>query len=182
MCDAFLTSGGNGVDDCGYTNAMNWETHITVASIVYQGDCFLMVRERASGRVVLNQPAGHVEAGESLLAAVVRETLEETGWHFSPEALVGVYQYQLAHKRRTYLRFAFCGSVTRHEADRPLDEGILEAPWMSLEQLRQQSDQLRSPMVLRAIKDYQSGRRYSLDLLTHLDLSSGPALLLAGNS
>jgi 8-oxo-dGTP pyrophosphatase MutT (NUDIX family) len=138
---------------------------LTVAAIVERDGQFLFVEERVGAALVFNQPAGHVERGEQLIDAVVRETLEETAWTLDPEALVGVYLWEHPQKRRTFLRFAFCGRVGRHDPHRPLDRGIERAVWMSREQLLARSARLRSPMVVRCVDDYLAGHRYPLEVL-----------------
>ena len=141
---------------------------VTVAAVVERGGRFLFVEERARGRIVINQPAGHLEDGESLVDAVVRETLEETGWQLRPEALVGIYQWRNPADGRSFLRIAFTGSVLHHEPARPLDEPILRTLWMDRTELQAASGRLRSPMVTRCVEDYLAGRRYPLDTLSHL--------------
>jgi len=131
------------------------------------------VEEEADGAVVLNQPAGHLDEGESLIEAVVRETLEETAWHFDPEALVGVYRWPHPAKAVTYLRFAFSGKVTQHDTGRALDHGIVRAVWLSREELAAARARHRSPLIERCIDDYLSGKRYPLELLK--DLASAMA-------
>ena len=142
---------------------------VTVAAIVERGGKFLMVEERSAGTLVLNQPAGHLEQGESLLTAVIRETLEETGHRFEPEHVVGFYLWHSADAATTYLRAAFCGSVEPSADVLALDEGIVALHWLSRAQLTRRSPQLRSPMVLRCIDDYLAGQRYPLACLTYLD-------------
>lgn len=141
---------------------------VTVAAIVERDGKFLMVEERAGGNLVLNQPAGHLEQGESLLAAVARETLEETGHRFDPEHVVGFYLWRSEDADTTYLRVAFCGDV-EPTADAALDDGIVAVHWLSRAQLSRRAHQLRSPMVLRCIDDYLRGQRHSLDCLTYLE-------------
>lgn len=153
----------------GYTARMIWKTHVTVAAVVQRDDRFLMVEEHASGKLVLNQPAGHLEAGESLVEAVTRETLEETAWRFTPEALLGIYQWQQPGRNRTYLRFAFRGHVNDHNPEQELDEGIVHALWLSRRELEDRAAQLRGPMVMQCVHDHQIGRSYPLDLLAYLD-------------
>ena len=147
---------------------MIWKPNVTVAAVVERDGRFLLVEEEADGGLMLNQPAGHLDEGESLLAAVARETLEETAWHFAPEALLGVYRWPNPRKRVTYLRFAFTGRVVRHEPDRPLDRGIVRTLWLTPAEVRAQSDRHRSPQVMRCIDDYAAGRRYPLDILADL--------------
>lgn len=127
-----------------------------------------MVEERASGHIVLNQPAGHLESGESLAQAVVRETLEETAWQVIPEAVIGVYLWQNPGNARAFLRVAFAARCTEHEPWRGLDDGICRALWMSRDDLLGETARLRSPMVLRCLDDYLAGHRYPLDLLNHV--------------
>lgn len=142
-----------------------WKPHITVAAVVEQNGRFLVVEENIEGRIVFNQPAGHVEQGESLIEAVERETLEESGRCFTPEALVGVYSWTNPGNDVTYLRFAFTGTVSERDPSRLLDEGIIDAVWMSRDELLAQPGKLRSPLVMRVIDDYLAGRRFRLDLL-----------------
>lgn len=144
------------------------EPHITVAAIIERDGRFLMVEEHADGRVVFNQPAGHLEAGESLLAGVARETLEEAGCPFTPEALVGIYSWTNADTGIAYLRFAFSGRCGERDPNRALDTGIIDARWMSRDELLAQPDKLRSPLVMRAIDDYLGGHYCSIDLLHEL--------------
>ena len=148
---------------------MIWTPHVTVATVIEQGGRFLLVQERESGRTVFNQPAGHLEDGESLVAAAVRETLEETGWHFQPEAVIGMYRWRHPVKRITYLRVTFSGSGLTHDVDRPLDEAIEDTLWMSIGEIRRQPEMLRSPLVLRSIEDYLAGARYPLSLLADIE-------------
>jgi 8-oxo-dGTP pyrophosphatase MutT (NUDIX family) len=140
---------------------MVWKPDVTVAALVEREGRFLLVEERIGGRVVFNQPAGHVEDGESLSAAVIRETLEETAWHFHPEALLGLYLWRSPRGHST-LRIAFIGSVSAHEPQRALDPPVMAAHWLSREQLIERSAQLRTPLVLRCIDDFLSGRRLPL--------------------
>ncbi len=143
----------------------DWNPHVTVAAVVEREGRFLVVEENAQERIVFNQPAGHVEDGESLIEAVIRETLEESGRTFTPEALIGVYSWTNPATNITYLRFAFTGSISERDPTRKLDEGIIDAVWRSRDELLAQPDKLRSPLVMRVIDDYLAGRRYHLDLL-----------------
>jgi 8-oxo-dGTP pyrophosphatase MutT (NUDIX family) len=148
---------------------MIFRPDVTVAAVIERDGRFLIVEEVASGRRVLNQPAGHLEEGESLIEAVVRETLEESAWHFVPQAVTGVYQWRNAENGRSFLRVAFTGICRHHEAWRALDDGICRAIWVGRDELRQERDRLRSPMVLACVDDYLAGRRYPLDVLRALD-------------
>ena len=149
---------------------------ITVAAITESDGRFLVVEERINQRLVFNQPAGHVEQGESLLKAVIREVREETAWRFEPASLVGVYLWRSPESGVTTMRFAFCGSVDDHQAAQPLDHGIIGTHWLSREDLQQRERLLRSPLVLRCIEDYLGGRRKPLDSVAHLDLLTAPAM------
>jgi 8-oxo-dGTP pyrophosphatase MutT (NUDIX family) len=147
---------------------------ITVAAIAAQEGRFLIVEERIRGRLVLNQPAGHVEDRETLLAAVVRETREETAWRFTPEALVGTYLWRDPETQQSFLRFAFCGTVADYRPDQPLDRGIVRARWMTREELLGAGRLLRSPLVLRCIDDFLAGQRAPLASVAHIDLEAAP--------
>jgi 8-oxo-dGTP pyrophosphatase MutT (NUDIX family) len=148
---------------------MVWKPDVTVAAVIERDGKFLLVEERAGGRVVLNQPAGHLEHSETLQQAVARETLEETGWTFVPREIVGIYLWQPPLQlSKTFLRVAFCGQLEGHDPSRPLDHGILRTRWLDREQLTATVARHRSPLVARCIDDYLSGARYPLELLTHL--------------
>ena len=147
---------------------MIWKPNTTVAAIVEQDGKFLLVEEKTTDGIRLNQPAGHLENNETLLQAVVRETDEETAYRFLPEALLGVYHWKHPDKDLTYLRFAFIGSVSDHRPQQQLDDGILRAVWLDLEQIRARRDVHRSPQVLTCIEHYLAGQRFPLAALTHL--------------
>lgn len=151
---------------------MVWKPHVTVASVIENEGRFLLVEELVSGRKVVNQPAGHLEPDETLLEAAIRETFEETAWQFTPDAICGIYQWTNTAKDITFLRFAFCGSVSSHQPERSLDEGILQTLWLTRDQIVAKGAQLRSPMVLRCIDDYLAGNRYPLSLVDRLGLDS----------
>jgi 8-oxo-dGTP pyrophosphatase MutT (NUDIX family) len=151
---------------------VRWNPDVTVAAIVERDGRFLMVEERIKGTLVLNQPAGHLEKGETLLDAVVREAREETAWRFAPEALVGTYLWRNPETDRTFLRFAFCGSVDDHRADQPLDTGIVRAVWLAPAQLHAQPGRMRSPLVLRCLDDFLGGIRRPLDSVATLGLET----------
>jgi 8-oxo-dGTP pyrophosphatase MutT (NUDIX family) len=151
---------------------MRWNPEVTVAAIVEQDGRFLMVEERIAGKLVLNQPAGHLEDRESLIEAVIRETREETAWRFQPEALVGVYLWRSPVTERSFLRFAFCGTVDDHQAKLPLDIGIVRAVWMTHEQLLAQPERLRSPLVIRCLDDFLAGKRQPLESVASVGLDT----------
>jgi 8-oxo-dGTP pyrophosphatase MutT (NUDIX family) len=141
---------------------MSWKPSITVAAVIETEGRFLLVEELIRGHRVFNQPAGRVESTETLLAAVVRETLEETAWHFEPEWLLGVYPWRTPATQRTTLRFAFTGRVHAHEPARPLDAPVIAIHWLRREELLRPARPLRTPIVLRCIDDYLAGRRLPL--------------------
>ena len=148
---------------------MSWNPHVTVAAIVERQGRFLMVEEHTSDGIRLNQPAGHLEAGESLLQAVVRETREETGQRFQPRHLVGVYRWRVPSRGLTYLRFCFAGDSGGEIPGQALDREIIAAHWISLEQLKARRAELRSPLVLRCIDDWHAGIRHPLELLREVE-------------
>lgn len=142
---------------------------VTVAAIVEHDGRFLFVEERNErNELVINQPAGHVEAGENLLEAVVREAIEETGWHLRPEALVGFYLWGRPDRSRSYLRVAVACQAERHDPDAVLDEGIERPLWLSPNELEQRRDMHRSPLVMRCVQDYLSGERYPFSVIKSL--------------
>ena len=146
---------------------MIWKPNVTVAAVIEQDGKFLLVEEHTSQGVLFNQPAGHLEAGESLLAAVARETLEESAYEFEPQHLIGIYRWHSPVADTTYLRFAFTGHILAHHPQQALDEGIIRASWMAPEDIRTSQAHHRSPLVLRCVEDYLSGKRYPLELLVH---------------
>jgi len=127
---------------------MIWKPHVTVAAIAEKDGKFLIVEEMVDGQLVYNQPAGHLDSGESLVEAVIRETLEETAWTFQPEALVGIQLWRHPVHSESYLRFSFCGSCYEHRKNQELDHGIERAVWLGRDQLVDNNHKLRSPMVL----------------------------------
>jgi len=147
---------------------MRWTPHVTVAAIAERQGALLFVEEAIQGRLVLNQPAGHWEEDESLTEAVEREVLEETGYAFVPEALIGIYRWEVPDRDLTYLRFVFAGQVGPTPVRETLDHSVLRALWLAPEELQTESDRLRSPMVLRCVEDYLAGRRFPLEILNEL--------------
>ncbi|MCB1887396.1 MAG: NUDIX hydrolase [Rhodocyclaceae bacterium] len=146
-----------------------WKPNVTVAAVVEREGRFLLVEEETSAGLRLNQPAGHLEPGESLIEAAVRETLEETAHEFLPESLVGIYQWPRPDGELTYLRFAFGGTVGEALAGRTLDTGIVRAIWLSEDEIRASTERHRSPLVLQCVRDHLEGRRFPLELLRHYD-------------
>jgi 8-oxo-dGTP pyrophosphatase MutT (NUDIX family) len=145
---------------------MTWTPHVTVATIIERDNRFLMVYEEADGSKVYNQPAGHLDPNESLQQAAVRETLEETGWTIKLTGVVGVNLYTASSNGITYLRTTFIGEALHHDSQRKLDTGIIEAVWLTYDELVARANQLRSPMTLQIIDDYRAGRRFSLDVVS----------------
>lgn len=148
-----------------------WKPSVTVAAIIERDGRFLLVEEETSDGIRFNQPAGHLDPNESLIDAVVRETMEEAAHDFTPTALVGMYmtRYLSSRTRKevTYLRFAFCGEVGK-AYDQPLDEGILRAIWMTRDELLACQEKHRSPLVMQCIDDYLAGKRAPLSIIyTH---------------
>ena len=148
-----------------------WKPSVTVAAIIERDGRFLLVEEETSDGIRFNQPAGHLDPNESLIDAVVRETMEEAAHDFTPTALVGMYmtRYLSSRTRKevTYLRFAFCGEVGK-AYDQPLDEGILRAVWMTRVELLACQEKHRSPLVMQCIDDYLAGKRAPLSIIyTH---------------
>ena len=152
---------------------------ITVAAVTETDGRFLVVEERINRRLVFNQPAGHVERGETLLDAVIREVREETAWGFTPQELLGVYLWQKPTSGRFTMRFAFTGKVMDHDAQQPLDRGIVCTHWLSRADLMQREPRLRSPLVLRCVEDYLGGTRMPLESVAKLDLQSAPSFASA---
>lgn len=148
---------------------VRWRPSVTVAAVVESGGRFLLVEEDTADGVRLNNPAGHLDPGESPLEAVVRETLEETAHVFNPSALVGVYLARFERPAQgldvTYLRFAFAGTVGEQLAGRALDTGIHRTLWLTADEMRAEHARMRSPLVLKCLDDYLAGRRYPLELL-----------------
>ena len=138
---------------------------VTVAAVLERDGRFLVVEEQTDEGVRINQPAGHLEPGESIIAGVQRETLEESAYRFEPHAVVGVYRWHYPQKNVTYVRFAICGTVGARGTDLTLDHGILRALWLTPEQLRECAQSHRSPLVMRCVDDYLAGRRYPLEIL-----------------
>jgi ADP-ribose pyrophosphatase YjhB (NUDIX family) len=143
-----------------------WKPHVTVAALARRGDRFLLVREEVDGRIRLNQPAGHLEPGESFEQAVIRETLEETAHDFTPTGLLGIYRFVPEEGvAQTHIRLAFTGE-TGERRDLPLDDGIIEPVWMTLAEIEASRDQHRGPMVLQCVLDSISKPAYPLQLFS----------------
>ena len=142
-----------------------WKPSVTVAAVIERGGRFLLIQERIRGQLVLNQPAGHLDPGESLAAACRREAMEETAHHFEPTALVGVYRWRDPRKDFTFLRFAFRGQVGAAE-NRPLDKEIVGVHWLTPEEIRARRAEHRSPLVQQCVDDFLAGRSFPLDVFS----------------
>ncbi|MEW6513375.1 MAG: NUDIX hydrolase [Pseudomonadota bacterium] len=144
-----------------------WKPNVTVAALMERDGRFLLVEEETDDGIRFNQPAGHLDEGESLIEACSREAMEETAHAFTPTELVGIYQWLRPQGDITYLRFAFAGKVGAHETARQLDAGILRAVWMTPEEIEVCQARHRSPLVLQCVRDYLAGRRFPLDMIRH---------------
>ena len=142
-----------------------WKPSVTVAAVIERDGRFLLIQERIQGRLVLNQPAGHLDPGESLVTACRREAMEETAHHFEPTALVGIYRWRDPRKDFTFLRFAFRGKVGTAE-NRALDKEIVGVHWLTPDEVKQRSAEHRSPLVQKCVDDFLAGRSFPLDLFS----------------
>ena len=147
----------------------DWLPRVTVATVVEQDGRFLMVEEDIRGEKILNQPAGHLEPGETLIEAAVRETLEETGWDIRVDYLIEFSQWTSQASNNHYLRSCFAGTALQHHPDTVLDAGIIAALWMTRAEVAAAKDRLRSPLVLHHIDHYISGKRNNLDIFSYYD-------------
>ncbi len=145
-------------------NNQIWKPHVTVAAVAEQNGRYLMVEEHNSlGKTVVNQPAGHLEEGETLAEACVRETMEETGWQFRPTALIGLYRWISPRDGETFLRYCFSGELGEQLSKTPPDSDIIRSRWLTRTELEQIP--LRSVLVLSCIDDFVSGNQYPMDML-----------------
>ena len=155
-------------------NAMNtrWKPSVTVAAVIERDGRYLLIEEHTPEGLRLNNPAGHLDPGESPEQGVAREALEETAHAFTPTALVGIYlsrfQRESTGEDVTYMRMAYCGDLGAEEPGRALDTGIVRTLWMSPDEVRASADRHRSPLVLRCIEDHMSGQRFPMEVVfTH---------------
>ncbi|PIE41220.1 MAG: NUDIX hydrolase [Gammaproteobacteria bacterium] len=144
---------------------MTWKPNATVAVIVEQDNKFLLVEEFSHEKLVINQPAGHIEANETILEAVIRETLEETGYRVAPQHLTGFYTYTSPNNGITYYRFCFSATIVEKLENPRIDPDIENIVWLTRDELQQAESRHRSPLVMRCIDDYLAGKRYPLDLI-----------------
>ena len=142
-----------------------WRPHVVAATVVERDGRFLFVEESIDGRTVINQPAGHLDPGETLPLAAARETLEETGWTVRIDHVIGIYLLATEIPGKTFLRFCFAGTAVSHDATRKLDKEIIQPHWWTREEAAARGPQLRSPLVLRAVDDYLAGQRHPLSML-----------------
>lgn len=149
-------------------NDRSFQPHLTVAAVAENDGRYLVVREYIDGEEHINNPAGHIENGESPIEATVREVREETGYEFVAEALGGIYLWRKPDNGETFLRINVIGLCTGHDPDAPLDEGIIGPEWFDLDQLRSRSNRMRSPLVMRSFEEYRAGIRYPLDVISTL--------------
>jgi phosphatase NudJ len=159
---------------------VRWKPNVTVAALIERDGRFLLVEEETSDGLLLNNPAGHLDPGESPIEGVIRETLEETTCTFTPEGFLGVYMSRFRRTRTgediTYLRMAFCGSVSEANPALQLDEGIVRTVWMTADEIRACPERHRSPLLLECLESYLNGRRYPLDIVTvHDSLFAAPS-------
>jgi 8-oxo-dGTP pyrophosphatase MutT (NUDIX family) len=145
-----------------------WRPHVTVACVVADGDRYLMVEEKVGDRIAYNQPAGHLDDGESLMAAALRETLEETGWTVELQHLIGVHQWRSTEHGDAVIRFSFAARAISHDPERPLDTDIRRALWLTRAEIAALGERLRSPMILQSIDLWLGGQRLPLSVLSHL--------------
>ena len=138
--------------------------HLTVATVIQRDNLFLMVKETEFGRTVINQPAGHVEPGEDIIDAAVRETYEETGWHVEVQNLIGIYSSKAKISGITYYRLAFLATALSQDPNATIDSDIDEVLWLSETEINKSADMLRSELVLECIKDFNNGTVFPLDI------------------
>ena len=144
---------------------MVWKPAVTVAAVIERDGRFLFVEEKIDGRLVLNQPAGHLDPGESLVDACRREVMEETAHRFEPEGLVGVYRWHYAAKDVTFLRFCFMGKILGEEK-RQLDKEIVRLHWFTPGELQKRKAEHRSPLVQKCLDDFLAGKRIPLEVFS----------------
>ncbi len=166
------------VDIQGATPKARWKPNVTVAALIEREGRFLLVEEDTSDGVLLNNPAGHLDPGESPVQGVIREALEETACQFTPEGFLGMFMYRFRRTRTgediTYLRLAYYGSVSEPDPQLQLDEGIIRTVWMTADEIRACPERHRSPLVLECLEAYLAGHRYPLSILTTHDSVFSP--------
>ena len=159
---------------------VRWKPNVTVAALIEREGRFLLVEEQTSDGLLLNNPAGHLDQGESPIQGVIRETLEETACAFEPQGFIGMFMSRFRRTRTgedvTYLRLAFFGTVSEPDLSLELDEGIVRTVWMTADEIRACPERHRSPLLLECVESYLAGRRYPLDIVTvHDSLFAAPS-------
>ncbi len=150
---------------------MVWKPHVTVAAVIEKNNSFLLVEEHTNNGIAFNQPAGHLENGESIITAVSREVNEETAWQFEAESIIAIQLWRKTSDYPSFLRVCFAGKVHSHNPEQKLDDDIIATHWLTRDQIFDKQSQLRSPLVLKTIDVYLKGQRYPLSLLeTYLDI------------
>jgi len=144
---------------------MVWKPHVTVAAVIENNQQFLLVEEETDNGLAFNQPAGHLEPGEEIISAAIREVNEETAWQFIPEYIIAIQLWRKSSEAPSFVRVCFAGSVHSHNPKQTLDEGIIATHWLTRQQIVEKQSQLRSPLVLNTIDTYLTGDRYPLSLL-----------------
>ncbi len=147
------------------TNDSCFQPHVTVATVVERDGRFLLVEEMCHGQVVINQPAGHLEADESLMEAAIRETLEETRWNIEISGVLGLSLYKSTSNETVYHRTTFIGKVIGEQTNAKLDDGIIQPLWLTPDQIKERRADLRSPLVLQAVEQYLAGQHYPLEIV-----------------
>ncbi len=142
-----------------------WKPHATVACVIEQDGKFLFVEEMSHGIRVINQPAGHLEDGEAIIAGALREVIEETAWHVEITAFIGFYVYRPPQNESTYHRYCFAAKPINKIENQALDSDIIQTHWLSYDEMLSEAYNLRSPLVRTAVEDYIAGKRYPLDLI-----------------
>jgi len=151
---------------------MVWKPHVTVAAIIEKNNKFLLVEEETANGIAFNQPAGHLENGEPIITAIIREVDEETAWQFIPDYIIAIQLWRKNPEFSSFLRVCFAGKVHSHQAEQKLDDGIITTHWLTRDEIAEKKSQLRSPLVLNSVDAYLSGEHYPLSLLkSYIDLA-----------
>ncbi len=143
-------------------------TDLTVSAVVEKDGKFLIVEERSSGKVVINQPGGHIEAGETPEQATEREALEESGCSIQVSGLLGVYLWIHPQSRQNFLRIAYTAELLKVHPDSKLDDGVCAVHWYSINDIQRRLKDLRTPMVLRSVEDFLAGHRQPETVLANM--------------
>jgi ADP-ribose pyrophosphatase YjhB (NUDIX family) len=156
---------------------MVWKPRVVVAAVLERDGKYLVVEEKVDNENVINQPAGHLEANETIIDAVKRETLEETGWKFEPTHIVGIMHLLNEDTKRIFIRFTFTGNLIEKVPGYKLDPDILGTKWMSYNEIKSQhKNAWRSPLVMRSLDEYRAGKRYPMDIIHTLHVDDQPCL------